>query len=72
MRQFTVSDAARELSRKLGHAVQPRLISDLFYQRRLDDERCPIVGRCRLIPEDYLDQVGAELAGQLGQKAVSR
>jgi hypothetical protein len=57
MRQFSVSDAARELSRRTGWTIRPRLISDLFYQRRLDDGRCPIVGRFRLISEDYLAEI---------------
>ncbi len=34
----TVSEAARVLGRR------PREISDLFYQRVLSDERCPVVG----------------------------
>jgi hypothetical protein len=57
MRHFSVSDAAREISRRAGQTVPPRLISDLFYQRRLDDQRCPIVGRFRLISEDYLPEI---------------
>jgi hypothetical protein len=54
---FTVSEA----SRRLGPGVAPRDISDLFYARRLDDRRCPIVGGRRLIPADYLPQVEAAL-----------
>ncbi len=56
-----VSDAARLLG------VAPRVISDLFYARRLDDRRCPIVGGRRLIPPDYLGEVEAALraAGHL-------
>jgi hypothetical protein len=60
-RQFTVSEAAR------GWGVPPRLISDLFYQRHLDDARCPVVGGRRLIPQDYLPSIEAALrhAGHL-------
>ncbi len=47
----TVSQAARRWG------ITPRLISDLFYSRRLDDSRCPIIGGRRLIPEDYLPEI---------------
>jgi hypothetical protein len=52
---FTVSEVARR------RGVPPRVISDLFYARRLDDSRCPIVGGRRLIPADYLPQIDAVL-----------
>jgi hypothetical protein len=45
---YTVSDAARLLG------VRPRDISDLFYQRWISDELCPVVGTRRLIPWDAL------------------
>lgn len=45
---LTVSEAARVLGRR------PREISDLFYQRVLSDELCPVVGGRRFIPRDYL------------------
>jgi hypothetical protein len=47
------------------------VISDLFYARKLDDRRCPIVGGRRLIPEDYLPSVEAALrsAGHLPHEA---
>jgi hypothetical protein len=51
VRNYIVSEVARRYS------VPPRVISDLFYSRRLDDRRCPIVGGRRLIPEDYLPEV---------------
>lgn len=67
MNCFTVSD----LGRRLG--VPPRVISDLFYARRLDDRRCPIVGGRRLIPADYIPQVEAALrhAGHLPELAAA-
>jgi hypothetical protein len=64
MRQFPVSDAARELTRRMGRTIPPRLISDLFYQRRLDDERCPVIGRFRLIPESYLSTIETVLRAE--------
>ena len=40
MRDFlTVSDVARQIP-----GAKPKDISDLFYLRKLDDRRCPIVG----------------------------
>jgi hypothetical protein len=53
---ITVSEAAREL------AVAPRLISDLFYRRLLDDAAAPIVGGRRIIPRTYLDNIRAVLS----------
>lgn len=51
MNHVTVSDVGRR------YGVPPRVISDLFYARKLDDRRCPIVGGRRLIPEDYLPEI---------------
>ena len=59
MRNYTVSEAARKISKRFGRTVPPHLISNLFYRRELDDLRCPIVRRVRLIPEDYLPVVEA-------------
>lgn len=56
-----------EIARRFN--VPPRAISDLFYARRLDDRRCPIIGGRRLIPTDYLPEVEAALraAGHLAE-----
>jgi hypothetical protein len=61
---FIVSQVARRCG------VPPRVISDLFYARRLDDRRCPIVAGRRLIPSDYLPEIEAILrsAGHLPQQ----
>jgi hypothetical protein len=48
-----------EVARRLG--ARPKDISDLFYQRKLDDRRCPITAGRRLIPEDYVEVVEAAL-----------
>jgi hypothetical protein len=48
-----------EVARRLG--VRPRDISDLFYQLRLDDAACPIVGGRRLIPIEYVPVIQAAL-----------
>jgi len=55
MSQLTVSDVARRLG------VRPRDVSDLFYQRRLGDELCPIVGGRRLIPDTCLSIIATAL-----------
>jgi hypothetical protein len=62
MRLLIVSEAARRIP-----GARPKDISDLFYLRKLDDARCPIVGGRRLIPHDYLPQIEAALraAGRL-------
>ena len=57
----TVSEAAREIGADFGEDVPPRSISDLFYQRRLRDDLCPIVGGRRLIPRDYLPEIAETL-----------
>lgn len=46
---------ASEIARK--HGIAPRLISDLFYARKLDENRCPIVGGRRVIPLEYVPEV---------------
>ncbi len=37
--------------------MKPKDISDLFYQRELRDDLCPIVAGRRIIPESYLDMI---------------
>jgi hypothetical protein len=53
-KRYTVSDAARELTVHEGVVVSPKVLTDLYYRRVLDDVYCPIVGGRRLIPADYL------------------
>ena len=61
---MSVSDAARALEEEFGIPIAPRMISDLFYQRKLRDEACPLVGGRRLIPESYLPAIAAALRSQ--------
>ena len=63
MKHLSVSEAARRLG------ARPRDISDLFYNRRLRDDLCPIVAGRRLIPESYLEVIGFALrqAGRVSQ-----
>ena len=51
---LTVSEAARALGAKYGIVIAPKILTDLFYRRDLDDSDCPIVGGRRLIPVDYM------------------
>jgi hypothetical protein len=64
MAYLIVSEAARRIP-----GAKPKDISDLFYLRKLDDQRCPIVGGRRMIPPDYLPEIEAILraAGRLPQ-----
>jgi hypothetical protein len=55
MEHLSVSQAARILG------AHPKDISDLFYQRRLRDDLCPIVAGRRIIPSDYLPMIAAAL-----------
>lgn len=64
MTNLSVSAAARQLSEETGVTIPPPVISTLFYKRRLDDNRCPIVGGHRLIPDDYLPAIKQALRDQ--------
>ena len=64
MESLTVSAAARQLTCETGITIAPPLISTLFYKRRLDDSRCPVVGGRRLIPSDYLPAIRQALHEQ--------
>jgi hypothetical protein len=55
MLELSVSEVARRIG------ARPRDISDLFYQRELSDDKCPIVGGRRLIPPSYIPVITATL-----------
>lgn len=65
MRFLTVSGAARQISARQRVTIAPHLISDLFYKRLLDDQKCPVLGGRRVIPSDYLPQI-EKVLGQRG------
>ena len=48
-----------ELAREWGCA--PRILSDAFYGRHLDESRILLVGGRRLIPADYVPEIRAKL-----------
>jgi hypothetical protein len=68
MHYITVSDVARRIP-----GARPKDISDLFYQRRLDDYRCPVIGGRRLIPPDYIPEIESALrqAGRLSAEGAA-
>jgi hypothetical protein len=61
-----------EVARQIG--VRPKAISDLFYQRELRDDICPVVGGRRLIPHSYVATIRQVLAerGQLEEREVQQ
>jgi hypothetical protein len=61
---MTVSDLARELSDRYHKVVRPRDITNLFYDRCLDDACCPVLGGRRLIPQDYIPVIVGVLRGR--------
>src|SRR4051812_32906698 len=65
MSYLSVSEAARRLGGR------PRDISDLLYQRRVSDERCPVVSGRRLIPLEYLPVIEAALLDRLPKGGTS-
>ncbi|MHC4178633.1 MAG: hypothetical protein ACYSWU_14070 [Planctomycetota bacterium] len=66
---LSVGGAADELAQTSGQTIRPRWITDLFYQRELRDDLCPIIGGRRLIPRDYLPMIAIALRrhGWIGQ-----
>ena len=61
MATLSVSEVARH------YGVVPRIISDLFYLRRLPDDLAPVIRGHRRIPEAALPEIEAALerAGKL-------
>jgi hypothetical protein len=54
---LTASMISREVEEQSGVQVNPRIISDLLYQRRLDVRNCPMIGGRRLVPRDLMPAV---------------
>ncbi len=48
-----------DVARRLG--VRPAQVTQLFYERRLREDLCPIISGRRIIPEDYLPVIAMEL-----------
>lgn len=62
--------AITEVAERRDVNVAPRVISDAFYQGRLDRSKCPVVGGRRLIPLDYLPELKSVLTS-LGKMEVA-
>jgi hypothetical protein len=62
---LSVSEAARRLG------CRPRDVSDMLYQRRVDDSRCPLIGGRRLIPVALLPQMESLLQRRTAQAVAS-
>jgi len=62
---LSVSDVARRLG------VKPRAVSDLFYQRVVDEDGCPVVGNRRLIPESAVAKIANALNRRKQEAAVA-
>jgi hypothetical protein len=54
---LSAAEVAEEMGEVCGLPVRARDVSDLFYWGLLDGKRCPLVGRFRVIPRDYLPEV---------------
>jgi hypothetical protein len=52
---------ARSLTDRLGVVVRPRDVTDLFYSRILQEDRCPILAGRRLIPVDLIPAIESKL-----------
>ena len=55
MELLSVGDVARRLG------VRPSRITQLFYERRLRDDLCPVVAGRRLIPPEIVEVIAMEL-----------
>ena len=55
MQVFSVGDVARQLE------VRPSRVTQLFYEGRVRQDRCPVVAGRRLIPADMVDVIAMAL-----------
>lgn len=69
---LTIGEVVRTLAARREVEIPPQLLSDLFYRRKLDARRCPVVGNTRRIPLDYLPAIEAvlEARGVLPKEVV--
>ncbi len=50
--------------------IRPRVITDLFYARKLSTERCPIIAGRRLIPRDFVPEIERVLREQTPEPEI--
>ncbi|HZZ80909.1 MAG TPA: hypothetical protein VFE62_20575 [Gemmataceae bacterium] len=58
-----------EVAHQLG--VEPRVLSDLFYLRKLSNERCRVFSGRRLIPADYVDEIRTIVAAHQAESSAA-
>lgn len=71
MSELSVSDLTQLIETDFGVSISPRLISTLFYERRLDRSIAPIRNGRRIIPKSYVPAIILELQrrGKVPQRA---
>ncbi|BBO32511.1 hypothetical protein [Lacipirellula parvula] len=58
---YSVGEVADQLTERFGVRVRPRQITNLFSERALRDDLCPIKAGRRVVPESYVPMIVAEL-----------
>lgn len=73
MSMLSIGEVCRLIGDKRGVEIPPQRLSDLLYRRILDVARCPVVGKTRRIPTDYVPAIEAILdaRGLLADRAES-
>jgi hypothetical protein len=67
---LTIAESARRLSKLAGKTIAPRVLSDAFYNRLLNEDFALLIAGRRVIPENNLPAILAALrrAGKCGGK----
>lgn len=73
LKLMTIGAVVQAIAGRRGIDIPPQKLSDLFYRRKLDVNRCPVVAGVRRIPADYLPAIEAvlEARGVLPRRGVS-
>ena len=58
---LTIGAVVQTIAERRGVDIPPQRLSDLFYRRKLNANRCPVVGGVRRIPAEYLPVIEAVL-----------
>jgi hypothetical protein len=62
MEVLFASEVAAVVGHRLGRAVSPREVTDLFYRKKVPDELGPVVGGRRVIKVEAVDLITRLLA----------
>jgi hypothetical protein len=70
---LTIGAVVQTIAERRGVDIPPQRLSGLFYRRKLNANRCPVVGGVRRIPAEYLPVIEAvlEARGVLLERGVS-